>query len=381
MSIRSWSSVHPALSVLVLGPLLLTACGSSAGPAAPPSSPAAAASAPKPAANLPASAPASAPSSAAPGASGKPAASGASAEASGLVQLKAAYSQVTSSQGVLYTAVEQKFFERYGLQVDASQVGGTQQPPAMQAGEVQFGTPGGNELISANVGGVPMVMIASATNVPVVSLWGAKGINDVKDLVGKTIAVTSLGSATDAAAHIFMQQRGLDKDVKHQAAGTSAAVLAVVLHGDAAAGLFAPPTSVEAERNGLKELVNGPKSGAPFVQSGVAVTRDFLKSKPDIVKRYVQAYYDAWKFCIDPANETVVEQTMAKWTKSDMAAAKIGYDYLQPAWQRQGMPMVSIEGLKTIAAISDNAKAKDANVADFVDNSLLQSIGAGKPPA
>jgi ABC-type nitrate/sulfonate/bicarbonate transport system substrate-binding protein len=314
-------------------------------------------------------------------ASARPGASAASPPASGLIKLKAAYSQVTSSQGVLYTAVEQKFFERYGLEVDASQVGGTQQPPAMQAGEVQFGTPGGNELISASVGGVPMVMIASATNVPVVSLWGAKGINDVKDLAGKTIAVTSIGSATDAAAQIFLQQYGLNQQVKRQAAGTSEAVLAVVLHGDAAAGLFAPPTSVEAERSGLKELINGPKSGVPFVQSGVSVTQDYLKSNPDIVKRYLQGYYDAWKFCTDPANEAAVEQTLAKWTKSDLAAAKVGYDYLLPAWKREGMPMVSIEGLKSIAAISDNPKARGANVSQFVDNSLLESLGAGKPPA
>src|SRR5438093_10686493 len=107
--------------------------------------------------------------SAAPGAS-KPAAA-----ASGLTKVKAAYSQVTGTQGVLYVAVEQKFFQRYGLEIEAGQVAGTQQVPAMQAGELQFGVPGGNELIGANLGGVPMVMIAAVTNVPVISMYGAKG--------------------------------------------------------------------------------------------------------------------------------------------------------------------------------------------------------------
>src|SRR5712692_709533 len=300
------------------------------------------------------------------------------APSSGLTKVRAAYSQVTGTQGVLYVAVDQKFFERYGLDVEAGQVVGPQQPPAMQAGEVQFGVPGGNELISANLAGAPLVMIAAVTNVPVVSLYGAKGINDVKDLAGKTIAVTAAGSATDAAAQIFLQHFGLEKQVKRQAAGTSEAILAILERGDVSGGIFAPPTTVVAQKGGMKELVNGPNLGAPFVQSGVAVTRDYFRTKPDVVRRFLQGYYNSWKFCLDPANEAAVEQTIMKWTKSDAAAAKVTYDYMVPAWSRPNMPRVSLEGLQTILALSDNPKAKDANLAQVFDNSLLEAIASGR---
>jgi NitT/TauT family transport system substrate-binding protein len=305
-------------------------------------------------------------------------AGGSGAPASGLLKVRAAYSQLTGTQGVLYLAVERKFFQRYGLEVEAGQVGGPQQPPAMQAGEIQFGVPGGNELVGANVGGVAMVMIASVTNVPVISVVGAKGVNDVKDLAGKTVAVTTAGSATDAAAQILLQPYGLDKQVKRQPSGTSEAILALLQRGDVAAGMIAPPATVIAFRDGMKELVNGPSSGAPFVQSGISVTRDYLKTKPDMVKRFLQGYYDAWKFSLEPANEKAVEEVIAKWTKSDEAAAKATYDFMVPAWGRPGMPRVSLEGLKTIQALSDNPKAKDANVTDFFDNSLLEAIAAGR---
>src|SRR5207253_9281374 len=105
--------------------LLLAGCG--AAPAAAPSAST--------------GAPPSSSGNAAPGAS-KPAAA-----ASGLTKVKAAYSQVTGTPGALYVAVEQRFFQRYGLVIEAGQVAGTQQVPAMQAGELQFGVPGGNELI------------------------------------------------------------------------------------------------------------------------------------------------------------------------------------------------------------------------------------------
>lgn len=314
----------------------------------------------------------------APVTSAKPAASAASAAASGLIEVKTAYSQVTASQGVLYVAIERKFFERYGLAVSARQIGGTQQVPALETGDLQFGTPGGNELITANAGGEPLVMIASSSNVPVLSLYGAKGVTDINQLAGKAVAVTTAGSATDAAADIFLRHYGLEKQVKRQPAGTSQAILAVLLKGDAAGGILAPPTSTKAEEAGMKQLVNGPTLGVPFVEAGTAVTRTFLQSKPDIVKRYLQGYYSAWKFATDRANEAAVEETIAAWTKSDMKTAKIAYDYLLPAWQQKGMPMVSLDGLKSVVAVSANPKAKEVDLQQVVNNSILDAIAAGK---
>jgi ABC-type nitrate/sulfonate/bicarbonate transport system substrate-binding protein len=304
--------------------------------------------------------------------------SGASAAASGLVAIKSAYSQVTASQGVLYSAVEQRFFQKYGLDVSATQINGTQQVPALVAGDLQFGTPGGNELLTANAGGEQLVMFAASSNVPVLSLYGGKGITDIKQLAGKAVAVTTAGSATDAAAKLFLKHAGLDQQVKTQPAGTSQAILAVLLNGDAAGGILAPPNSTQAEEAGLKLLVNGPTTGVPFVEAGTAATRSYLQSKPDVVKRYMEGYYAAWKFATDKANESAVEQTIAKWTKVDMKTAKVAYDYLLPAWSEKGMPMVSLDGLKSIAAISPNPKAKDVNLDQVVDSSILEGIVAGK---
>src|SRR5438067_7693634 len=250
----------------------LTACGSAAAPA--PASSAAPAPASKPATT--GSAGAASPSA--------PASANASAAASGgLTKIKAAYSQTSAVQGPMYVAADQKFFQKYGLDVEISQVAGTQQVPAMTAGELQFGTPGGNELVSADLGGASLVMIAVASNYPVFSMFGAKGINDIKDVAGKSVAVTTAGSSTDAAARIYLNHFGL-KDVKIQPAATIEGILAVVENGQAAAGVVSPPTTVLAEKEGLKELVNGPKLGVPMTHSGVTVTRDYLKSKPEVVK-------------------------------------------------------------------------------------------------
>lgn len=358
--------------------LILAACGGEAAPAssspaaAAASKPAAATSAPASASAKPAAA-ASAPASA----SAKPAApasGSAAAKPASLTKVKAAYSQVSAVQGPLYVGIDQKMFEKYGLDVEAGLVAGTQQPPAMQAGELQFGTPGGNELVSADLAGGNFVMIAVASNYPAFSMFGNKNVKDVKELAGKVVGITAAGSSTDAAAQIFLQHFGLEKQVKRQPSGSIEGILAFLQKGDIAAGLVSPPTTVLAQKEGLPELVNGPKLGVPMIHSGVTVTRDYLKNKPEIVKAFLQGYYDAWKFCIDPANEAAVEQSLAKWTKSDQATAKASYEYIQPAWARDKIPSVNAEGLQNILNITDNPKAKDAKPEQFIDNSLLAAI-------
>jgi|SRR5579883_1361868 len=347
--------------------LTLAACGSAAAPTSSAPAPA------SPAASKPAASAGAASASAKPAASGAASAS-AKPAGSGLTKVKAAYSQVSAVQGPLYVGVDRQIFQKYGLEVDAGLVAGTQQPPAMQAGELQFGTPGGNELVSADLAGGNFVMIAVASNYPVFSLFGSKSITDIQQLSGKAVGITSAGSSTDAAAQIFLKHFGLDKAVKRQPSGSIEGILAFLEKGDLAGGLVSPPTTVQATKGGLPELVNGPKLGVPMVHSGVTVTRDYLKAKPEIVKAFLQGYLDAWKFSIDPANEAAVEQSLAKWTKSDQATAKASYDYVEPAWAHDKSPEVNLQGLQNILDIIDNPKAKDAKPEQFVDNSILESV-------
>jgi NitT/TauT family transport system substrate-binding protein len=358
------------LSAAAAGVLLLAACGGAApapgaSPEAQPSSPAAA---PNPSAASAAAKPSAVSAAAATaGASAKPA-------AGGLKAVKVGFSQLTGSEGVLYVGADQKSWQKYGIDAEVTRVGGTAMPPAMQSGELQFGTTGGSELVSVNLAGAPEVMIAASHNVMTFSLYGAKGVSDVKELPGKTIAVTTIGSATDAAAHVFMQHYGLDQQVKHQAAGSAQGVLAELERGDAAAGIMSPPTTIQAAQEGMKELANGPKLDIPFVQAGLTVTRAYLQANPDTVKAFLRGYYDAWKFTTNPTNQAAVLQTLMKWTKVDEPSAKATYDYLLPSWSRKGMPEVDPEGIRTIVALSSDPKAKALKMEDIVNTSLLADI-------
>src|SRR5262245_59570166 len=169
------------------------------------------------------------------------------AKPSASIAVKGAYAQASSVQGVLYVAREKGFFARYGLDVQLSQVGGTQQVAALLSGDIQFGALGANEVANADLRGADLVMIATCSDLPIFSLFANRKYANVGELAGQAIGVTTAGSATDAAAHLFLKQFDmLDKVNIIPAGGTIPSILAALDQGNIAAGVLSPPTTARA---------------------------------------------------------------------------------------------------------------------------------------
>jgi NitT/TauT family transport system substrate-binding protein len=369
-------------SVLLLT-LTLAGCGgaapapaaSSASPpaSAKPATEASASAAAKPAGSAAASAAAKPAGSA----SAKPAASGAAAKpaASGLQHIEAAYSQASVTQTPMYVGADLGMFNKYGLDVTAKQVGGTQQIPALVSNEIQFAGVGASEIANANVGGTSIVIIATAVDVPFFQLYTNSKYASVADLDGQSIGITTAGSSTDSTARLILQKYNMSGKVKiTPAGGTQAAILAAMQQGGIAGGILTSPTSEQAAKAGFKELVDGVTMGVPANTNSLNVTRAYLQSNRDTVLRFLRGYQEAWTFIANPANESAVVKVLAKYTQSDEATIRPGYMRGLKVWQSQKVPTENPEAVSNLLKLSDNPKARDVNPNDFIDNSLLQSI-------
>src|SRR5207244_13541504 len=198
----------------------------------------------------------------------------AAAKPASTVTVKGAYAQASSVQGAVYVAREKGLFAKHGLNVELSEIGGTQQVAALLSGELQFGALGANEVANADLRGADLVMIGTCSDLPIFSLFANKKSASASDLAGQSIGVTTAGSATDAAAHLFLKQFDmLDKVKIIPAGGTIPAIMAALDQGTIAGGVLSPPTTARAEEAGYAELVNGAKLGVPMNHSGVAVSR------------------------------------------------------------------------------------------------------------
>ena len=223
--------------------------------------------------------------------------------------------------------------------------------------------------------GRELVSIATAVDLPFFNLDADKKYKTIQDLVGQSIGITTAGSSTDAAARLFLDHYGLTGKVKITSAGsTQPAILAAVTNGAVAAGLFAPPFDQQATKAGLVELVNGVQLGVPMNTAGIATTRAYVQDHRDTVLRFLKGYQQAWTFNADPANEAAVLKVLAKYTQTDEATVRGGYQQMLKVWQGSKTPTMNPEALANILRVSDNPKAKTANASDFIDNSLLQSV-------
>ena len=291
------------------------------------------------------------------------------------VTVKGAFAQASSVQGALYVAREKGLFANHGLDVQLSQVGGTQQVAALLSGELQFGALGANEVANADVRGADLIMIATCSDLPIFSLYANKKYTSVPELAGQSIGVTTAGSATDAAAHLFLKQFNMLDSVKIlPAGGTVPAILAAMDQGNIAGGVLSPPTTSRADDAGYGELVNGAKLGVPMNHSGIAVSRSYLKDHAEEVKNFLTAYQEAWTYAADPANKADVVAVLAQYTQSDDRLAEISYGAMVPIWSGNKTPRVNPQAVANLLQVSGVPEAATANPDQFFDDSLIDSI-------
>jgi len=112
----------------------------------------------------------------------------------------------------------------------------------------------------------------------------------------------------------------------------------------------------------------------PLNQSGVVVTRTFLKDHPDQVKAFLTAYLEGWSFLADPANKPAAVPILAKYTETDERLAGLAYDAMVPIWTTVKVPHVTREAVLNLLEVSGVASAQSATPEQFYDNSIIDSL-------
>ncbi len=304
-----------------------------------------------------------------------PTAAPAASAPGGPVALTVGYSPGGVTIAPVFVARAQGFFARQGLNVSLEPVRATVTLAALERGELQFSSVGGPELVNAALAGASVVMVATGCDYPAFSLYVAKRITRMRDLAGKTIAVTAAGTATETAAKLFLVHFGMLGQVRIiPAGGTVAGVFAALENGLVAGGIFSVPLTTQAAQAGFVELLNGIHLGLPLTLSGLVVTRPYLKEHRDVVERFLRAYRDGWTFMAAPANEPAVVAILASFLKVSPEVARAAYEYLYPVWAGKKIPTVDPRGIANSLRFSPHPDARTASPAAFIDNSIIESV-------
>ena len=108
-----------------------------------------------------------------------------------------------------------------------------------------------------------------------------------------------------------------------------------------------------------------------MIHAGLATTHDFIRTNPDKVRRYVQAYIESNKIARTDPKPT--KQVIGKYTKTESREdLDETYNTYVKAWEQA--PNVSAAAMQTLLNFSINPVGKTAKPEQFIDNSFVAEL-------
>ncbi len=312
---------------------------------------------------------------AAPAAAANPTAAAGNAAGPG-TKLKAAYTAISATQSPLWVALESGVFPKYGLDVEAPYIAtSTTLTAAMLSGEVNIAVAAEEAVVSADLNGADLVMLAGGTNRLVFSVYAKPDIQSVQDLKGKRLGVTRTGSSTDFGARYLLTHNNLEpsKDVTIVQMGGVPEILTGIQAGALDAGVISPPTTFKAADAGLREVIDLSKSDLTFYQSPVIARRSWVQANRDAATRFLKGYLEG--IAIMKKQPDKGQAIIGKYSNTtDPKILSSTLTQVLPLFPRDQTPeMAAVKtGLDQVALTQPKAVGADPN--QFVDVTVMQDI-------
>jgi NitT/TauT family transport system substrate-binding protein len=289
--------------------------------------------------------------------------------------LTISYTQASGAFTPLWVAQEAGLFKKHGLDSTLKLLNSQVAAQALVAGEVDVISVG-PEFVNARLQGVPVKYIGGTLQRFIFQLWGAKGLNSLADLKGKTVAVTTPRTSTEIATRGALKKTGVisDKDVSFVYVQTIPAVLSSVLGGKTSAGTLSAPNTLKARDAGLSLLVDIAQTNVPGLHLAYGTTERIIQSNPNSLYAFLKAVAEAT--VLSRQNPAVAKKAIGKYTDSDDSKMIDGtYDQFAPYWDANlAVHSEPIQGQLVYLDEKEFPRAKDARPSDFIDNSFAENL-------
>jgi NitT/TauT family transport system substrate-binding protein len=269
-------------------------------------------------------------------------------------------------------ASKRGFFRDEGLDVETIRMNANVSVTALNTGDIDY-TMIFASVVRGALRGMPMRVVASFMDSSTHLLIARPEYKSLKDLKGKTLAVSTFGATSDVAARMMFKQGGLDpeRELKIIPLGGERARYTALREGIVDVAVLSPPTDSEASRLGFNVLSRFFEHfKLPF--TGLGVNTKKLKEKPDEVKRMIKAALRANRFVRQNREGTI--QTMMDWIRVDRESAAATYDGTWRIFSEDGS--IPENGLKLVIDQGREAMKIERPVAnsEVADLSILRDV-------
>lgn len=218
----------------------------------------------------------------------------------------------------MYIAKEKGFFKEEGLEVEFYYAAAAEIVKNVATGNVQLGFPNADSVILAKSQGIPVKVVNTTYQHGLGSLIfkTSSGITTPKDLVGKTVAVTSFGSPNYIQLKVMLEKEGLSiNDVKVEIIGTGAIVNALVTD-QVDAIMFSMLRTIELKNQGVDVAEIKADEFLPSHGNVLVAGDKLLQEDAQLVEKFSKALNKGIQYVIDGNSKEAVELSIEKYAPS-----------------------------------------------------------------
>jgi len=279
------------------------------------------------------------------------------------------------------------YFDAEGLDVELNYTkGGSEAATALASGSCDYSGNAIDHAIAAAERGKSLVMIADFMNEPGITLLVRTQDKDAyksfKEFKGKTLGVTSIGSATDVIVHWMAKRAGLGRDdIKIIGVGAGATAPAALAGGQVDGTLGNDPFATQLIRTGravanlelfTPAAVRAAMGFNSYCFTGALTRADVIAKNPERTQKMINALVRAQKYMAAHTPEQIAavlsDEFRGGVAEADWAA---GYSHSRPAFTPNGE--ISLEGVKAVIETNNfylNATSK-ADPTKLFDNRFV----------
>jgi ABC-type nitrate/sulfonate/bicarbonate transport system substrate-binding protein len=264
------------------------------------------------------------------------------------------------------------FFRDEGVDLELIRMNANISVTALSTGDIEY-TMIFSSVVRGALRGLPMKVLASFMDSSTHMLIARPEYKSIRELKGKTLAVSTYGATSDVAARMMMKHGGVDpeRELKIIPLGAERARFGALREGIVEVAVLSPPADSEANRHGFNVLARFYEIyKMPFTGLGTHLKK--LKEKPDEIRRMLKAMIRTNRFIRSNRDGTI--QTMMEWMKIDRDSAAATYDSTWRVFSEDGT--IPDAGLKLVIDQGREAMKIDRPVAnsEVSDMSLLREV-------
>jgi NitT/TauT family transport system substrate-binding protein len=272
----------------------------------------------------------------------------------------------------IWMADDAGLYEANGLKLEiVPMAGGRDMANAFATGRIDAMHIGLSSVVRANAANADIRAFGSLSNVVRFALFGKPGVRSAEDLKGGTVAISSLGSESDATLALMLGKLGLTRaDVQIKELGLPR--LAAVESGAIAATALNEPDRSRAYAAGLTALVDLAPQHVPWLFTGLVAKRAFITDHRETLIQFLKATISGNRLAVSDEQraKAVLKE---RFGTNDQNIVDVSYT----DFKAQTPPNIEIDPDAARAVIEQIAKPTASHdLKDYIDTSLLDTLKA-----